>query len=159
MSPDGPHPSATRRAWRAISALGCVLGAVSILITAVKWTHADVRQDRQASVTAGIQAGRREGQKATCAALGAVIDAGRATITAGIPKPGSPLTPFERSLRRLGYPPRAQRRTVAERAARQYGLAIAVAVERETGRKGLVRRDGTLNCEALARATGTTKQQ
>jgi hypothetical protein len=137
---------------RVLIAVG--LAAVMVIMPAGAWVIATTANNNRNRVDA-IQAGRREGQKATCAALSAVIDAGRTTITAGIPKPGSPLTPLERSLRRLGYPPRAQRRAMAERAARQYGLAIAVAVARETGRTGLVRRDGTLNCEALARATGT----
>lgn len=33
-----------------MSALGCVLGAASILLTAVKWTGTDARQDRQSRV-------------------------------------------------------------------------------------------------------------
>lgn len=45
MSPDSPKPSTTRRAWRALSALGCVLGAASILLTAVKWTGTDDQVD------------------------------------------------------------------------------------------------------------------
>lgn len=48
--PDSPEPSHARRAWRLMAALGCVLGATSILITAVKWTGTDNRQDRQQDI-------------------------------------------------------------------------------------------------------------
>lgn len=50
MSPDSPVQSRSRRAWRAMSAFGCILGAASILLTAVKWTNTDDRQDRQTRV-------------------------------------------------------------------------------------------------------------
>ena len=50
MSPDSPKPSTTRRAWRAMSAFGCLLGAASILLTAVKWTGTDDRQDAQGRI-------------------------------------------------------------------------------------------------------------
>lgn len=35
-----------------MSALGCILGATAILITALKWTEVDARQDRQAAAAA-----------------------------------------------------------------------------------------------------------
>src|SRR5215208_2842091 len=47
MSPDSSSPSRQRRAWRAMACAGCVLGAASILLTAVKWAGTDDRQVRQ----------------------------------------------------------------------------------------------------------------
>ena len=84
--------------------------------------------------------------RATCAATSAVIDAGRATL-----KSGAVLNPpaFREALERLGLPPTKVRIIQSEKAAREYGRAIAVAVVETTGRKGLARKDGTLDCRRL----------
>lgn len=106
--------------------------------------------------TTQIQEGRRSGQQITCAANAAVIDAGRSVITGH--QRGKPATPppaaVERALRKLGYPPFAVRQQRAERAGEEYGRQIAQAIESETKVKGLVKPDGTLDCQRLAAATG-----
>lgn len=129
-----------------------------IAISVVSWTVLDTH-----SQTQDIQEGRRISQPLFCAAMSAVIDAGRSTITGGQPKPGSPLTPLERNLRKLGYPPRQARRRMADQAAKAYSSQISEAIQAAIpatlpGATDLVRPDGTLNCRALARATGTKPQ-
>lgn len=106
--------------------------------------------------TTQIQEGRRAGQQITCAANAAVIDAGRSVITGHAPgkPPATPPPAVERTLRKLGYPPFAVRQQQAERAGDEYGRQIARAIQRATRVKGLVKRDGTLDCERLAAATG-----
>lgn len=106
--------------------------------------------------TAQIQEGRRAGQQITCAANAAVIDAGRSVITGHAPgkPPAPPPRAVERTLRKLGYPPFAVRQQRAERAGDEYGRQIARAIQRATRVKGLVKRDGTLDCKRLAAATG-----
>jgi hypothetical protein len=114
------------------------------------------------------RAGRQLGIRTTCAVQSAVIQAAISTIHASTTV-GSPR--FEANLRRLGYPPLAVRRRSADRAARAYAVVIAAAVRDEIARgntsparrgqtspmpKGLVRRDGTLNCTVLVRAAGAT---
>lgn len=51
MSPDRAAPTRQRKAWRFLSTLGCILGATSLLVTALKWTGTDQRQDHQALVS------------------------------------------------------------------------------------------------------------
>lgn len=92
------------------------------------------------------QEGRKVGVKITCAALGAVIDAGRRTITSSTIV-GSPR--FTRNLERLGLPPAAARKAQAQLAADAYAKAIADAVRKRSGVKGVVNGDGTLNCSRL----------
>lgn len=91
-------------------------------------------------------AGRRAAGAVTCSAISAVIDAGRATIDSG-----GRIDPrkFERNLERLGLPPRDVRARKARTAAESYARLIAQRVTTESGVPGLVRRDGTLNCERL----------
>lgn len=50
MTPDSLAPGRQRRAWRALSAMALLLAATSILLTAVKWTNTDTRQDRQSVI-------------------------------------------------------------------------------------------------------------
>lgn len=109
MSPDSVTPSRQRRAWRTMACIGCLLGATSILLTAVKWNGTDTRQDRQA----------RTAQQAICAIVSyAEIQAD--TIRRGIPahdgqpaRPGNPraaagLDKLALDMRRTGItcPPR-----------------------------------------------------
>lgn len=120
--------------------------------------------------------GRAVALGVTCAAQSAVIDAGRAIITGGTGSErqaeqavAAARTPaqrraaeaaleraraFGRGLERLGYPSRAQREANAKAAAAAYGRTIASKIERESGVKGITRPDGTLDCDALKRASG-----
>lgn len=97
----------------------------------------------------GQREGRRVAVQTTCAAISAVIDAGRATIlAAGQEQP----QPFERNLLKLGYPSLERRRTASELAAATYARSIAGRVAAITGSKGLVRPDGSLDCARLRKA-------
>ena len=89
--------------------------------------------------------GRQIAAQTTCAALGAVIDAGRATIRSG----GALPRKLERFLEGYGYPSREERKTAAELAAASYARAITTRVQTITGRSDLVRRDGSLDCARL----------
>ena len=109
-------------------------------------TAVDVQVARR--VADSQREGRQTAVAITCGAISAVIEAGRATITSG-----SQVSPeFERNLRKLGYPPRSQREEAARKAARAYSVSIAQAVEEESGVQGIVREDGTLNCERVQEA-------
>jgi hypothetical protein len=86
MSPDSAERTRQRRAWRVMSAFGCILGASAILLTAVKWTGTDARVSRQAET----------GQKAICAII-AYADQQATIIEKGAPaqdglpaRPGNP---------------------------------------------------------------------
>lgn len=94
--------------------------------------------------------GREVGVKITCATLGAVIDAGRKTISSSTIV-GSPR--FTRNLERLGMPPADERKAQAQLAADAYAKAIADAVQERSGVKGAVNKDGTLNCSRLLDVT------
>lgn len=94
--------------------------------------------------------GRRIGQLITCASISAVIDAGRATIT-GSNQIGPPR--FERSLEALGLPRREVREQQAQTGARLYAQSIARKVETASGVRGIVKKDGSLNCALLRRLT------
>lgn len=61
MSPDSPRPSKIRAAWRVMSALGVLLGAAAILLTAVKWSRTDdaIRAVQQSRVEACQQSNER----------------------------------------------------------------------------------------------------
>jgi hypothetical protein len=88
--------------------------------------------------------GRKQAVDVTCAAVTAVIDAGRSTITGGT-QPGS--AEFVANLERLGYPPKPVREAQAEKAADAYARFISGKVESLTGARGVVNPDGSLNCE------------
>lgn len=89
-----------------------------------------------------------------CGGISSVIEAGRATITGS-----STLSPeFERNLERLGYPPERQRKAAARAAAKGYAASIAAAVQQESGVRGLVRKDGSLNCERLRQVTHVIRE-
>ena len=97
-----------------------------------------------------IQDNRQRSLRVICAANSAVIDAGRATLTATV---GKPNTPFERALEKLGYPPRPARDKAARAAAIAYGRTIARSIQEESGIVGIAKSDGTLDCPQLIRAT------
>lgn len=104
-------------------------------------------EDRTRNITR-IDEGRTVSVQTTCAAISAVIDAGRATIQqSGMSLP----TRYERELRKLGAPSASERRVSLELAAATYARMIATRVQRSTGRTDLVRRDGTLDCRKLQR--------
>lgn len=106
----------------------------------------------QNNVLDDIQAGRKFSVKVTCTTVSAVIDAGRSTITGQNSQVDGA---FARNLERLGYPPKPVREAQAKIAARQYAEFISRRVERATGAEGVVRADGTLNCEKLTRLART----
>lgn len=93
-----------------------------------------------------VREGRSFTVNVTCASISAVIDAGRATITG---QNGTVSGEFARNLERLGYPPKNVRKRQQRIAARKYAEFIARRVEEATGAKGVVRRNGTLNCGRL----------
>lgn len=93
-----------------------------------------------------IQSGRKFSVEVICTATSAVIDAGRETIIGGAAGVGGE---FAKNLEALGYPPRKVREDQADKAAEAYANAISRRVEQRTGVRGVVRDDGTLNCERL----------
>jgi hypothetical protein len=126
-----------------IAVLGLIYAVVGI---ESKVDRAEVKATTAEQVAASQRAGRRTAVSITCGATSAIIEAGRATILGG----GRSITPeLERNLRRLGYPSRAQREREARRAAEAYSLGIASAIEKESGVQGIVREDGTLDCDRL----------
>lgn len=96
-----------------------------------------------------IQESRKIATGVMCAFGSALADAGRATISGGDIQP--PV--FARNLERLGLPPKSVRVAGAKTAGAAYVTAIVAAVEQQTGIKGFVRKDGTLDCAKLQRAT------
>lgn len=98
------------------------------------------------------QEGRAVAVNVVCGSTSAIIEAGRATITGG----GGVSPQLARNLERLGFPPKRVRDVAAKRAARLYAKSIADAVERESGVRGLVRPDGSLDCFRLRRVTNTS---
>lgn len=130
-----------RPAHKLMLAAALVLAAASVFLSAFLFTRLEVVQSEQSE-------GRQITLTATCATLSGVIEAGRATILGGvIIRPRE----FERNLERMGLPPRSVRRHSAGQAAVAYANAIAARVEVATGKKGLIRHDGTLDCGLLAR--------
>lgn len=122
-------------------------------------TRAVMRADRATERADRAIKDQVEGRKAAvqiiCGVSSAIIDAGRATITgnsAGLP------TQFERNLERLGYPPRHVRRAQARELGRQYAQAIAERVQAvaDGKAKGIVRKNGTLNCTRLLEVSRVT---
>lgn len=123
-----------------------VVGVVVCLLVVLVAVFAAEIQDlhhRQAE-------GRRTSIAVICGAMNGVIQAGRSVILAPT-DPRVPVSPLERSLERLGYPPRPVRRTQALQAASRYAAVIAQAVRESAdgSGRGVVRRDGTLNCGRL----------
>lgn len=122
--------------------------ATGLMLVALVQSHnADTRS--QNALQAQTE-GRRIGQLITCASISAVIDAGRATIT-GSNSIGPPR--LERSLEALGLPPPSVRARQAQIGARLYAQSIAQKVETASGVRGIVRRDGSLNCALLRKLT------
>lgn len=91
-------------------------------------------------------AGRKISLGVTCSALSAVIDAGRTTIGNA-----SQLQPsrLRRNLERLGYPSLKVRQAAASKAAEIYAQSITDRVDKATGKQGIIRSDGTLDCKKL----------
>ena len=96
--------------------------------------------------------GRAVAVQTTCTVISAVVDAGRATLLAGgAPQP----QPFERNLLRLGFPSLVKRQKAAQIAAATYSRSIANRVAAITGRRDLVKPDGSLDCDRLREAAKT----
>lgn len=134
------------RFHRVLLGAALLLASASMLLSVVLFTVVD---DQQKAITRG----RAVSVTATCATLSGVIEAGRASILSGmVIKPRD----FERNLERMGLPPRPIRKHSAATAAAAYANAIAARVEDATGKPGLIRKDGTLDC-ALLRRIGRVK--
>lgn len=130
-----------RRRWRDVFRDFFVAASIAAALVAIL----DVEQTQR-----DVDEGRRLAQRVTCATLGAVIEQGRSTIEGG-----AYITPreFERALVGLGLPPLEARIERANVAAQGYAEGIAFVVERESGVRGIVRRDGTLDCDRLRKLT------
>lgn len=122
-----------------------LLGVSAFVVIAVLNSQDAVDQQKE---------GRKVAVAAICGATSAVIEAGRATITGGAAGISGE---FERNLRELGYPPRKIRQEQAEQAAQMYARTIAEGVRASAGKqsRGLVRKDGTLNCQRLQQVART----
>jgi hypothetical protein len=131
-----------QRLMRAARGLFVVLVVMGVLLNAVAIQVAQRADEAQ-------REGRRIAVQSTCAAISAVVDAGRATLLAGAKAQPQP---FERNLLKLGFPSLERRRKASELAAATYARSIATEVARITDRKDLVNRDGTLNCALLNKA-------
>lgn len=112
--------------------------AITTGIVVLALAHSDdaIQQQKQ---------GRTSAVQVTCGALSAVIEAGRATLGADVQPPE-----FRRALERLGLPPRRARSEAAKVAGNAYRKSIADSIERQAHVKGLVQKDGTLDCNKLA---------
>lgn len=124
-----------------------ILATALMVVALVKSQDAVTRS--QNALQAQVE-GRRIGQLVTCSSISAVIDAGRATIT-GSNSIGPPR--LERSLEALGLPPQRVRERQAQLGARLYAQSIAQKVETASGVRGIVKKDGSLNCALLRRLT------
>jgi hypothetical protein len=134
------------KGWRILICSTLVLAAGSAFLSALLFSRLSEVQHEQT-------VGRKVALTASCAAISGVVDAGRATILGGViirPKA------FERTLTKMGLPSFPSRKRSAEAAAAAYGQAIAMRVEQATHRKGLTRKDGTLDCERI-RQVGRAK--
>lgn len=93
--------------------------------------------------------GRRLALSVVCASTSAVIESGREVLTGT----GALPAPLAALFERYGYSERAAR-AAARLAAERYAREIAREVQRAAGRRDLVRKDGSLNCERLTKAAG-----
>jgi hypothetical protein len=104
-----------------------------------------------------VQEGRRTGTGVSCAISNAIVKAGRGVIlSSATVRPRK----LEVNLMKLGLPRREARAIAARHAADAYAESIAVDVARVAGpsAKGVVRKDGTLDCQALFVATNVTSK-
>lgn len=115
-----------------------VLVALAVISNAFALRYAIHADSQQAE-------GRRIATATNCAAISAVIDAGRATIQGGTPLPPR----LQRELERYGYPTPEERKQAARLAAAAYARSITSRVQEFTGRKDLVEKDGSLDCAKL----------
>lgn len=137
-----------RRPYKVMVGTALLLAAGSMFLSALLFTRLDDQQRAIHNAQVEQRQGRATSLTATCATLSGVIEAGRATILGGvIIKPRE----FERNLERMGLPPRPTRKRSATSAAAAYANAIAARVETATGKHGLIRKDGTLDCALLRR--------
>lgn len=149
MSADRRETTGRRRAdrWRhALTARENWYRDVWLLLLSAVVLWAAVASVQNSARARHLAEGNRRAIEVSCAATSAVVDAGRATLRGGaVIRPDR----FRHELERLGLPPQTVRERGADAAARDYGASIASAVERATGRPGLARPDGTLDCRRL----------
>jgi hypothetical protein len=88
--------------------------------------------------------GRKVAVEVTCGALTGVIDAGRATLVAPVQPPR-----LRHELERLGLPKGRAGRRLRAQAATAYSRFVALRVEQASGVRGLVTKDGRLDCRKL----------
>jgi hypothetical protein len=147
---DPPPSSRWHHIWRDfVPLLAILIAAYAVLGIESKVDRAEVKATTAEQVAASQREGRRNAVAIVCGATSAIIEAGRASILSGGELPPR----LERNLIRLGYPERAERRAQARAAAEAYSLGIAGAIEKESGVQGLVRADGTLDCDRLLKAS------
>jgi hypothetical protein len=146
---DPPPDARWHHIWRDFVPLFALLiAAYAVFGVEGKVDQATVNATTARQVAASQLEGRKTAVSITCGAISAVIEAGRTSITGGAVPPGR----FERNLVRLGYPPEAERKAAAKKAADAYSLSIAKAIERESGVQGIVSETGSLDCDRLRRA-------
>lgn len=119
-------------------------------------------QNVQNNNVENIKQGRKTSLNATCAALSAISEAGRKTISSSGATPISVKAEIF-----LGLPPLTpdQRKALAQQQGNAYVTGISDKIDAAVGGKrgdGLVNKDGTLNCVRLAQiarigATGVRK--
>jgi hypothetical protein len=146
-----PLPSSRwHHIWRdLVPLLALVIAAYAVLGVERKVDQAAVDATVAKRVAVSQSEGRRIAIGITCGAVSSVIEAGRATILAGVQLPPR----LERRLVSYGYPPRAKRIAAARQSAQQYSAGIANAVEKESGVQGIVRENGTLDCVKVKQAS------
>lgn len=141
---------ANAHAWRKIKR---VLWALAFATVLIGYLTVKATEEPGQRITA-IQDQRRDATKVTCAALGAVIDAGRNVISGNSTRE----TPFMHFLERHGYPPPRIRRAQANAQAAGYAETIITRVEHAIGRRRAVRiitPDGSIDCAAFVRFVGS----
>ena len=143
-----PPPSARwHHIWRDFVPLAALLiAAFAVVSSEGKADKAQVDAAVARQATAVQRQGRKAAVGITCGALQGVTEAGRLTLTDRLPGTESlqrSSTSAERHVRRV--------------YARAYSRVISERIREQAGTKalGIVRRDGTIDCEALSRAAGT----
>jgi hypothetical protein len=126
----------------AICALVGVVMCALVVAVVVLATQLNAVQTEQ-------QKGRKLAIGVTCAAVSAISNQGRRTISNAMPLPPG----VEALLEAHGFPSFEARRAQAQIAGAEYVQGISAAIEQQVGQvgDGLVNRDGTLNCDRLTR--------
>lgn len=129
------------RAWQdVLPAITLVIAMWAVIINGNQVSRAEVRIDQQA-------VGRQAAIGVLCGFANGVSQAGRKVIISSDVEPER----FKQNLLELGMYPDDQRRDRSEQAARLYVQLVTNSVIEQVGMKaGLVKDDGTLDCERLS---------